>query len=53
MSRYLQDEGVNVATTRTAYDELRQLNSQYGELAADVGLAGASMLPPPAGTAAD
>lgn len=53
MSRYLQAEGVDVATTRTAYDELRQLNSQYGELAADAGLAGASMLPPPAGTAAD
>lgn len=53
MSSYLDAEGVNTAQTRTAYGELQQLNSQYGELAGDIGLAGASMLPPPAGTAAD
>lgn len=53
MSAYLAEEGVDVATTRTAYSELQQLNKKYGELAADTGLAGASMLPPPYGTAAD
>lgn len=53
MSAYLSDAGVNVGQTRTAYSELRQLNSKYGEIAADAGLAGAGMLPPPFGTAAD
>ena len=33
--------------------ELSVLDSHYADLAADVGLMGASMLPPPAGTAAD
>jgi hypothetical protein len=36
-----------------AEKELAQLEAKYGEIAADVGLAGASMLPPPFGTAAD
>lgn len=33
--------------------ELAELNAKYGEIAADATLAGASMLPPPAGTIAD
>lgn len=53
MSQYLSREGVDVSTTRTAFGELQQLNQKYGELAADATLAGASALPPPAGTAAD
>ncbi len=36
-----------------AEEELSQLQSKYAEIAADVALAGASMLPPPAGTIAD
>jgi hypothetical protein len=53
MSRYLEADGVDVARTRTAYGELRDLQAQYGELATEVSLAAASFLPPPAGTAAD
>ena len=53
MSAYLEREGVDVARTRTAYDEMAQLNAQYGELATDVGLAAGGALPPPFGTAAD
>ena len=53
MSRYLEADGIDVNQTRTAYGELRDLQAKYGQLAGDVGLAGASMLPPPAGTAAD
>ncbi len=53
MSGYLRDAGVDVNQTRTAYQELQQLGSQYGELVADGALAGASMAPPPFGTAAD
>lgn len=36
-----------------AEEELKQLEEQYKELATDAGLTAASMLPPPAGTAAD
>jgi hypothetical protein len=36
-----------------AEKELAQLESKYAEIAADAGLAAASMLPPPAGTIAD
>ncbi|KHA51207.1 HNH endonuclease [Sulfitobacter geojensis] len=53
MSRYLEADGVDVAQTRTAYGELRDLQAQYGELATEASLAAASFLPPPAGTAAD
>ncbi|MBM7069277.1 HNH endonuclease [Actibacterium sp. 188UL27-1] len=53
MSGYLRNEGVDVNTTRTAYDELGQLNQKYGELATDAALAAGGALPPPAGTAAD
>lgn len=53
MSGYLQREGVDIDTTRTAYGELAQLNNKYGELAADAALAAGGVLPPPAGTAVD
>ena len=36
-----------------AEKELADLTEKYGEIAADAGLAAASLLPPPAGTAAD
>ena len=47
------DPNLDPAKTRTAYDELQQLNSKYGELATDAALAAGGALPPPAGTAAD
>lgn len=53
MSGYLAKEGVDPTKTRSAYQELQQLNSRYGELATDVGLAAGGALPPPFGTAAD
>ncbi|MCK0122695.1 HNH endonuclease [Loktanella sp. F6476L] len=53
MSAYLREDGVDVNQQRTAWQELNDLNSQYGELVADGGLAAASFAPPPWGTAAD
>jgi A nuclease of the HNH/ENDO VII superfamily with conserved WHH len=53
MSGYLAKEGVDVGKTRSAFDQLGQLNAKYGEIAADGTLAAAGFLPPPAGTAAD
>jgi hypothetical protein len=53
MSGYLAKEGVDVNKTRSAYEQLGQLNAKYGEIAADATLAAAGFLPPPAGTAAD
>ena len=53
MSAYLKQDGIDVGQQRTAYQEFQQLSNQYGELVADGALAGASMAPPPWGTAAD
>ncbi|MEJ6404349.1 hypothetical protein [Yoonia sp. 2307UL14-13] len=53
MSAYLREDGIDVAQQRTAYQELQQLSNEYGDLVADGVLTGASMAPPPAGTAAD
>jgi A nuclease of the HNH/ENDO VII superfamily with conserved WHH len=53
MSGYLKDQGVDPGKARTAYDEFRDLNNKYGEMATDVALAAGGALPPPLGTAAD
>ena len=55
MSSALETEATAKLNDRVkaAQAELDQLNSFYAELAADAALTGASMLPPPAGTAAD
>lgn len=53
MSQALQQGGVDVNQTRSAWDELGQLNSKYGDLALDASLAAGGALPPPFGTAVD
>ncbi|MEL7497429.1 MAG: HNH endonuclease [Planctomycetota bacterium] len=53
MSNALAKEGIDPKKSRAAWDELQQLNSKYGELAADAALAAGGALPPPFGTAAD
>lgn len=53
MSQALAQGGVDPAKVRTAWDELGQLSSKYGELALDAGLAAGGALPPPFGTAVD
>lgn len=53
MSQALAKGGVDPAKTRTAWQELGQLQKKYGELALDASLAAGGALPPPFGTAAD
>jgi hypothetical protein len=53
MSQALAKGGVDPAKTRTAWEELGQLNNKYGELALDASLAAGGALPPPFGTVAD
>lgn len=53
MSAYLQQAGVDVAETRTAYSQLQDLNKRYGDILLDGGLAAGGLAPPPWGTAAD
>ncbi len=43
----------DLAKIQKAEIELAQLEAEYGKIVAEASLAGASMLPPPAGTAAD
>ncbi len=43
----------DLAQIQKAEIELAQLEAEYGKIVAEASLAGASMLPPPAGTAAD
>lgn len=53
MGSNLAAAGVDVNQTRSAFGELQQISSKYGELAADTALAAGGALPPPFGTAAD
>lgn len=53
MSGYLETAGVPVTDTRTAYAQLQDLNTRYGDILLDGGLAAGGLLPPPWGTAAD
>jgi hypothetical protein len=53
MTNALAKEGVDPKQTSDAWNQLQQLNKQYGDLAADAALAAGGALPPPFGTAAD
>lgn len=53
MTNALAKEGIDPAQTTDAWNQLQQLNKQYGDLAADAALAAGGALPPPFGTAAD
>ena len=53
MSQALARGGVDPTKTRTAWEELGQLQGKYGELALDASLAAGGALPPPFGTAVD
>jgi len=53
MGSQLSAAGVDVNQTRSAYSQLQQMGTKYGELATDAGLAAGGALPPPFGTAAD
>jgi hypothetical protein len=53
MGNQLARDGVDIGNTRDAYRQMQDLQSKYGELATDAGLAAGGALPPPFGTAAD